>query len=30
MSESLELHLARDLEISYDVAAEALRAGPAR
>lgn len=30
MSESLELHLARELDVAYDVAAGALRAGPAR
>lgn len=30
MSETLELHLARDLDASYDAAAEVLRAGPAR
>ncbi|MBO0709136.1 MAG: hypothetical protein J2P43_00700 [Candidatus Dormibacteraeota bacterium] len=30
MSETLELHLARELDVDYDAAAGALRAGPAR
>lgn len=30
MPEPLELHLARQLDVSYEVAAEGLRAGPAR